>query len=46
MILQKQTRYNTNRFDVEIVAIIDKLLEYKCITPTMPKKTTNTFNLQ
>ena len=31
---ERQGGNDTNRFDDEIVAIIDKLLEYKCTTLT------------
>ena len=35
---EKQVANDTSRFDVEIVAIIHKLLEEKCITKTHHKK--------
>ena len=34
----KQAGKHNTRFDNEMVAIIDKLLEYKCFTPTQHKK--------
>ena len=36
---------DTNNFDSEIIAKIDKLLEYKCITPERHKKLFEKFNL-
>ena len=38
IIQEKQAGNDTKRFDNQIDAIFDKLLEYKCITPTQHKK--------
>ena len=38
LINQKVSRNDTKRFDDEIVAIFDKLLEYTCINPIQNKK--------
>ena len=35
---KEQRGKDTNRFDDEIVALIEKLLEYKCKTPTQHKE--------
>ena len=45
IIQQKQAGNDTNKFDNEIVAILDKLLEYKSITSSQQKKILNKFNL-
>ena len=42
---KKQAGNDTNRFDNEINANIDNLLEYKCITPTQHKKVTEKVSL-
>ena len=38
LLQEKEAGKNSNITNEEIVAIIDKLLEYKCITPTQHKK--------
>ena len=38
IISEKRAGNDTNKFDSEIIAIFDKLLECKCITPTQHKK--------
>ena len=38
IIQERQGVYDSNGSDDDIVAIIDKLLEYKCITSTRHKK--------
>jgi len=45
IIQEKQAGNDTNKFDNEIIAILDKLLEYKSITPTQHKKILRKFNL-
>ena len=45
MIKEKHAGKDTNGIHNEISAIIQKLLEYKCITPTQHKKLLNTLNL-
>lgn len=45
IIQEKQGGNDTNRFDNEIVAIIDKLLEYKSITAKQHKQILINFNL-
>ena len=45
IIQQKQARNDTIKFDNEIVAILDKLLEYKSINPSQHKKFLDKFNL-
>ena len=42
---EKQAGNNSNRFNEEIVATIDNLLEYKCPTPTKHKEFFEKFNL-
>ena len=45
IIQEKQGGNDTNRFDNEIVAIVDKLLEYKSITTKQHKQILINFNL-
>ena len=45
MLQEKQTGNESHMINQEIVAVIDKLLEYRCSTPTPHKKTTQKFNL-
>ena len=46
LLLQEERAGNSsNTINEEIVAIIDKVLEYKCITPTQLKKIIQKFNL-
>ena len=45
LLQEKQTGNNSDIINQEIVAIIDKLLEYKCITATQHKKILKKFNL-
>ena len=45
IIQEKQARNDTTRFDNELVAKIDKILEYKSITSTQHKKFIENFNL-
>ena len=40
LLVKKQAGNESNIFNQEMVAINDKLLENKCITPTQHKKTT------
>ena len=40
---EEQSGNNTNMFQAEIVAITDKLLEYKCTTSTKHKNVLNKF---
>ena len=42
---EKQAEKDTTRFDDDIVAIIDELLEYKCINPIQHKKNIKKLNL-
>ena len=42
---EKQTGNNNNRFDKEMIAIFDKILEHKCITSTQHKKSIKKSNL-
>ena len=46
LINQKVSRNDTKRFDDEIVATFDKLLEYTCITPIQHKKLFKTILLE
>ena len=39
----KKSGNDTNRFDDEIVAIIDEFSEEECITKTQPKKKVTNF---
>ena len=45
LLQEKQAGNNSNIINEEMVVIIDKLLEYKCMTPTQHKKLLNNFNL-
>ena len=38
LLQEKRAGNNSNLYNEEIVPIIDKLLDYKCITPTQQKK--------
>ena len=42
---EKQAGNDTNKFDNEIIAILDKLLKYKSITPSQCEKNLKKFNL-
>ena len=42
---KKHAGNDTTIFDTEVVAITNKLLEYKCITPTQHKKVLIIFYL-
>ena len=44
-LLEKRAESDSNIINVEIVAIIDKLLEYKGINPTDNQKTIEKFNV-
>ena len=45
LLQEKRTGNNSNIINEEIVVIIDKLLEYKSITPSVHKKNYKIFNL-
>ena len=45
IIQEKQGGNDTERFDKEIVAIVDKFLQYKSLTPKQHKQILNKFNL-
>ena len=45
IIQEKQPRNHTIKFDDEIIAKVDKMLEYKSNTPKQYKQTLNIFNL-
>ena len=42
---KKQGGSNSDKFNDEIVAIVDKILEYKCITKKQHKQMLNKWNL-
>ena len=44
LIQEKRAGKNSVIINEEMVVIIDKLLEYKCMTPTQPKKIIKNFN--
>ena len=45
LLQEKQAGYNSDIFNQEIVAIVDKLLEYKCISKKQHKQTVIKCNL-
>ena len=45
LIIQEKQGETTKVFDDETIAMNDKLLKYKCITPTHHKKNLTRFNL-
>ena len=45
LLQEKQAGNNSNKINEEIVAIVDKFLEYKYITPTQHKKIHKKLNL-
>ena len=44
LVQEKQAGNESDVFNQEMVAIVDKLLEYKCITSTQHKKIIKKFN--
>ena len=38
LMIHKEGGNDTNKIDSEVIATIDKLIEYKCITPEQHKK--------
>ena len=45
MLQEKRAGKNSDEINQNLVAIIDELLEYKCMTPTQHKKIFRNFHL-